>query len=60
MDNWKKQVIMDPVLNVLFDPSLSNEDLLNTKILTLPHDEILNVYSRLTALKHLFSKTLQK
>lgn len=38
MDNWKKQVLLDPVLNVLFDTSLSPEDLLHTKILTLPHD----------------------
>ena len=60
MDNWKKQVIMDPVLNSLFDSTLSSEDLLHTKILTLPQDEIINVYTRLTTLKHVFSRALQK
>lgn len=38
MENWKKQIVMDPTLNKLFDPTISAEDLLIKKILTLPHD----------------------
>ena len=35
MENWKKQIIMDPVLNSLFDRSTSAEDFLLSKILPL-------------------------
>lgn len=60
MENWKKQIIMDPVLNSLFDPSFTSEDLLIKKILILSHDEIVNIYSKLAILKHSLSKSLQK
>lgn len=60
MENWKKQIIMDPILNSLFDQQLSAEDLLMNKILLLPHDEIVHLYSKLAGLKHLLSKSIQK
>jgi hypothetical protein len=38
MEKWKKDVMMDPVLNSLMDGSISGEELLTDKILTLPHE----------------------
>ena len=52
MDNWKKQIIMDPVLNSLFDRSTSAEDFLVSKILPLEHDHIATLYSKLASIKH--------
>lgn len=48
MENWKKQILMDPVLNSLFDDNMSGEDFLVKKILPLNHAQIANTYSKLT------------
>lgn len=60
MEKWKKDVMMDPVLNSLMDGSVSGEELLTDKILTLPHEQIVKVYTRLAALKHVFSRSIQR
>ena len=52
MENWKKQIIMDPVLNSLFDRTTSAEDFLVSKILPLHHEHIATMYSKLASIKH--------
>ena len=52
MDNWKKQIVMDPVLNSLFDRDMPAEDFLLSKILPLHHDHIVELYTKLAAIKH--------
>lgn len=60
MENWKKEIIIDPHLNALFDAQISPEDFLNHKILTLPHQDIIKVYMKLTSLRHAITKNMQK
>lgn len=51
---------MDPVLNSLFNPSLPLKDFLHEQILTLPHDQIVHIYSKLSTVKHALSKQVHK
>lgn len=37
MENWKKLMIMDPLLNNIFDHSINIKDFLHDKILTQDH-----------------------
>jgi hypothetical protein len=60
MENWKKEIIIDPHLNALFDSELSAEEFLNQKIKCLGHDDMIKVYMKLTSLKHSISKNMQK
>ena len=60
MENWKKEIIIDPHLNGLFDNDLSPQLFLNSKILTLPHPDIIKVYMKLTSLRHAITKNMQK
>ena len=60
MENWKKQIIIDPHLNALFDTSLTSHQFLQSKILPLPHDDIVKIYMKLTSLKHALTKNMQK
>jgi hypothetical protein len=50
---------MDPHLNSLFDNSINSAEFVN-KILTLPHEQIIKIYMKLTTLKHSISKNMQK
>ena len=60
MENWKKEIIIDSHLNALFDTEISAEEFLNNKILTLPHDDLMKVYIKLTSLRHSINKNMQK
>ena len=60
MENWKKEIIIDSHLNALFDTEISAEEFLNNKILTLPHDDLMKVYIKLTSLRHSINKNIQK
>jgi len=60
MDNWKKEIIIDPHLNALFDNSQTPAQFLNNKILHLPHQDIIHLYMKLTSLKHSITKNMQK
>lgn len=60
MENWKKEIIIDPPLNGLFDSQMTPEEFLNSKILPLPHEDIVKVYVKLTSLRHALTKNMQK
>ena len=60
MENWKKEIIIDPHLNSLFDTSVTPSQFLNDKILHLPHQDIIKIYIKLTSLKHAITKNMQK
>ena len=53
-------MIMDPLLNNLFDHSLNIKDFIHDKILTQDHEQIVQIYSRLSSVKHAISKHIQK
>ena len=60
MENWKKEIIIDPHLNGLFDTDLSPRQFLHSKVLTLPHPDVIKVYMKLTSLRHAITKNMQK
>jgi iron-sulfur cluster repair protein YtfE (RIC family) len=60
MENWKKEIIIDPHLNALFDAQISPQLFLKQKILTLAHPDIIKVYMKLTSLRHAITKNMQK
>ena len=60
MENWKKEIIIDPHLNTLFDSELTSEEFVNQKIMSLGHEDMIKVYMKLTSLKHSISKNMQK
>jgi CRISPR/Cas system CSM-associated protein Csm2 small subunit len=50
---------MDPHLNSLFDNSINPSEFVS-KILALPHEQIMKIYMKLTSLKHSISKNMHK
>ncbi len=60
MENWKKQIIIDSHLNALFDSQMTPEEFLNSKILPLPHEDIVKSYMKLTSLRQAITKNMQK
>ena len=53
-------MIMDPLLNNLFDQGLNIKDFLHDRVLTLDHEQIVHIYSKLSSVKHAISKQVQK
>lgn len=60
MENWKKEIIIDPHLNGLFDSQITPQEFLEGKILPLGHPDIVRIYIKLTSLRHALSRNMQK
>ena len=60
MENWKRQLIMDPTLNIILDKSQPAEALVTDLIAKKEPEEISTIYSRLGSFKHSLTKHLKK
>lgn len=60
MENWKKEILMDPVLNTLYDSTTSAEDFLVRKVLPLPPTRIAALYAKLSSLNFQLMQSIQK
>ena len=60
MENWKKQLIMDPTLNMILDNSQPEEHMVTHLISHKEPEEMSLIYSKLVSFKHSLTKHLKK
>jgi hypothetical protein len=60
MENWKKLIIMDPVLSDLLDNNLNTEQFINDIIADKPPEQVSSLYAKLGTFKHTIVRYLQK
>jgi|JI6StandDraft_1071083.scaffolds.fasta_scaffold25144_1 hypothetical protein len=60
MDNWKKLIVMDPVLSDLLDSSLDPEQFIRDVIADRPPEQVSALYAKLGTFKHTLLRHLQK
>lgn len=60
MENWKKQIVMDPILSDLLDPTLEPEAFISDLIANRPPEQVSQLYSKLGTVKHSIGRYLQK
>jgi len=60
MDNWKKLIVMDPVLSDLLDSSLDPEQFIRNVIASSPPEQVSALYAKLGTFKHTLVRHLQR
>lgn len=60
MDNWKKLIVMDPVLSDLLDSSLDPELFIRNVIANQSPEQVSALYAKLGTFKHTIVRHLQK